>query len=184
MTCKNARRKILQRYASVAQWIDAQVKRRGNVAKKLDWAIKSEVEKAIRALEGCYLLRTNLKEPSAAKVLEMYTQLSQVEDAIRTTKHDLWVRPIFHWTPKRVEAHILMSIIAYAMGWVIQREHRAKGGTLTLREILRELRQIQSVLVSVQTSDATLLKLRRVTKPNPQQAFILHTLGLNIPNTM
>ena len=44
--------------------------------------------------------------------IEQYKGLWLVEEAFRLTKHDLQVRPVYHWTPKRIEAHIAMCFMA------------------------------------------------------------------------
>ena len=39
-------------------------------------------------------------------VIARYHQLWEIEACFRTNKHDLKIRPIYHWTPQRVRAHI------------------------------------------------------------------------------
>ena len=56
--------------------------------------------------DGLRGIITNARELSDEEVLNQYCNLWQVEEAFRVTKHDLKVRPIFHWKPRRVEAHI------------------------------------------------------------------------------
>ena len=48
----------------------------------------------------------------SAEVLSHYHGLWQVEETFRVSKHDLRVRPIHHWTPARVHAHIAISFMA------------------------------------------------------------------------
>ena len=48
-----------------------------------------------------------------ADVLAHYRSLWQVEESFRITKHDLKVRPIYHWTPRRVRAHIAIAFMAF-----------------------------------------------------------------------
>ncbi|MGZ8436690.1 MAG: IS1634 family transposase, partial [Candidatus Binatia bacterium] len=62
-----------------------------------------------RRREGRYLLRTNLTETDPAKLWSLYLQLVNVEEAFKNLKGDLAVRPIFHQSEKRIEAHILVS---------------------------------------------------------------------------
>ena len=57
---------------------------------------------------GC----TSLTDPDETHVLEQYRGLWQVEETFRVTKHDLNIRPIFHWTPARVRAHIAICFMA------------------------------------------------------------------------
>jgi transposase len=46
--------------------------------------------------------------------ISKYKDLFEVEHAFRSLKSQLKVRPIFHWTDKRIEGHIAMCFIAYA----------------------------------------------------------------------
>ena len=54
----------------------------------------------------------NLPDMDSAEVLSHYHDLWQVEETFRISKHDLRVRPIYHWTPARVHAHIAISFTA------------------------------------------------------------------------
>lgn len=47
------------------------------------------------------------------EVIEKYADLFEVEHAFRSLKSQLKVRPIFHWTDKRIQGHIAMCFIAY-----------------------------------------------------------------------
>jgi len=49
-----------------------------------------------------------------AELFNQYRQLWQVEDSFRITKHDLRARPIFHWTERRIRAHLAIAFMAYA----------------------------------------------------------------------
>jgi hypothetical protein len=68
--------------------------------------------KQVRRREGRYLLRTNLTETDPVKLWNYYLQLVQVEEAFRTLKSDLAIRPIFHQEPSRIEAHVLYSCVS------------------------------------------------------------------------
>ena len=48
---------------------------------------------------------TNLPDMDSAEVLSHYHGLWQVEETFRISKHDLRVRPIYHWTPAQVHRH-------------------------------------------------------------------------------
>jgi transposase len=44
--------------------------------------------------------------------------LAQVERAFRSIKTmDLHVRPVFHWSEKRVRAHVFLCMLAYHVEW-------------------------------------------------------------------
>lgn len=69
--------------------------------------------------------------------------LVRVEEAFRTLKQDLHLRPICHHWEHRTEAHVLFAWTAYALYWVLERTHRrplpaglfagAKARTLSCR---------------------------------------------------
>ena len=68
-----------------------------------------------------------------------------MENAFRVTKHDLKVRPVYHWKPERVKAHIAISFVAYTM--VKHLEYRVK---LQFKKLSPE--KIRQILIKVQTS--------------------------------
>lgn len=78
-------------------------------------------------------------------VLGKYSDLWNVEAAFRVTKHDLAVRPIFHWKPERVRAHIGICFIAYSL--VKNLEYRVK-----LQYKALSIETIRQTLLRVQTS--------------------------------
>lgn len=59
-----------------------------------------------------YLTNTGL---SAKDVSENYVQLWQIENAFRISKTDLKVRPVHHYLRRRIEAHICIAFVAYAI---------------------------------------------------------------------
>jgi transposase len=63
--------------------------------------------------DGLHGMISNSKNLSAQEILSQYRGLWQVEESFRITKHDLKVRPIFHWTPKRIRAHIAICFLAF-----------------------------------------------------------------------
>jgi len=72
------------------------------------------------SLDGIYVVRTSV--PAATMVAEdavaTYKSLSRVERAFRCTKTvDLKVRPIHHYLPERVRAHVLICMLAYYVEW-------------------------------------------------------------------
>ena len=65
--------------------------------------------------EGCYLLRSNVKEWSAEELWHACIQLTEAEAAFRIHKSDLSLLPIWHQKQRRAEAHILVCFLAYVL---------------------------------------------------------------------
>src|SRR6266702_3131652 len=72
------------------------------------------------ALDGFYVLRTNLAEQTLAApdVVRSYKQLAHAERAFRTLKSpELEIRPVRHRRADRVRAHAFLCLLAYHLEW-------------------------------------------------------------------
>lgn len=77
---------------------------------------KTEAIAAEAALDGIYVVRTNLPKKllDDAATVGAYKSLARVERAFRSLKTvNIHLRPIFHWTTPRVRAHVLLCMLAY-----------------------------------------------------------------------
>jgi transposase len=71
-------------------------------------------------LDGIYVIRTSMpaEHLDATETVQAYKDLSRVERAFRSLKSiDLEIRPIRHWTPQRVRAHVFLCMLAYHVEW-------------------------------------------------------------------
>ena len=120
-------------------------KRYLKVSNKIEVEINEEKIKNDSRWDGLHGVATNAKDISDNEILAQYKNLWNVENAFRITKHDLKVRPVFHWKPSRVKAHLAISFTAYAL--VKYLEYRVK---LQYRKLSCE--KIRQVLIKAQTS--------------------------------
>ena len=144
---------------------------------RLDKAKLKEAERR----DGHYLLRTNLVAEDPAVLWDRYMQLTQIEAAFKCLKSDLGIRPIYHQLEHRVEAHIMVAFLAYCLSVTLQQKLRGHAAGLTPRAVLEKLAAIQMLDVSFPTTDGRLLVMPRYTEPEPEQAIVLHQLGLVLP---
>lgn len=72
---------------------------------------EEKIQKA-QLWDGLHGVITNIDDMKAVETLSHYHGLWQIEESFRITKHDLRIRPIFHWTPRRIKAHIAISFMA------------------------------------------------------------------------
>ena len=131
--------------------------------------------------EGRYLLRTNLTESDPVKLWTYYLQLVQVEQAFRTLKSDLAIRPIFHQEEKRIEAHVFIAFLAYCLYVTLGRQLKPLAPGLTARSALEKLAAVQMVDVHIPTTDGRELTLTRYTQPEPELQLLLERLRLTLP---
>ena len=66
------------------------------------FSLRKDKLRDVRRREGRYLLRTNLVGHDPSEMWAFYTQLVQVEEAFKTLKGDLAIRPIHHQKEKRI----------------------------------------------------------------------------------
>jgi transposase len=135
----------------------------------------------VRRREGRYLLRTNLTAHKPDALWTFYIQLTEVEQAFKEIKHDLSIRPIFHKTDERIEAHIFVAFLAYCLQVTLKAKLRTLAGGTTPREVLDKFKAQQMVDVMLPTTDGRELTLSRYTQPEPEQRMLLQQLRLTLP---
>jgi transposase len=159
--------------------------------------------KAALATDGAYLLRSNQGGWTATAFWETYMQLAVVERAFRVLKSELRLRPVWHQDSGRVEAHVQVCVLAYALWKTL--DHLAKQARLQTRikkpdprygnaapkprpmtpeVILRELSKITLGDIHLETTDGQQLVLSRVARPDAEQARILAALNLQLPERL
>jgi len=135
----------------------------------------------VRRHEGRYLLRTNLTESDPAKLWEYYLRLVAVEEAFKTLKGDLAIRPIFHQREHRIEAHIFIAFLAYCLHVTLGHRLRNLAPGLTPRSVLEKFCAVQMIDVHVPTTDGRELTLTRYTQPERELQLLLDKLRLALP---
>jgi transposase len=147
----------------------------------LEFSLDRVKLRRVRRKEGRYLLRTNLTAHEPDALWTFYIQLTEVEQAFKEIKHDLAVRPIFHKTEERIQAHIFVAFLAYCLQVTLKAKLRAVAGGTTPREVLAKFKTLQMVDVHLPTTDGRELILSRYTQPEPEQRLLLDQLRLRLP---
>ena len=76
-------------------------------------------------------------------VLSQYRRLVKIEDCFRVNKSTLKMRPIYHFKPERIRAHIAICYMAFSI--IRQLEYRVKlVQKLSIPSIIEELNSVQS----------------------------------------
>ena len=149
---------------------------------------KAAWKKAIER-DGCYLLRAHMPweqwptgmEKQAPVLWKWYMQLVRVEEAFKTLKGDLNLRPIHHQLQSRVEAHVLVAFLGYCLSSSLRMKLIKAAPGLTPRAALASLSAIQMLEVQVPTTDGRVLVMPRYTEPEARQQMILESLRLTLP---
>ena len=130
---------------------------------------------------GSYILRTNWAETDPKTLWNTYIQLTEVEDAFRTAKHDLGMRPIFHQKKDRTQAHILVCFLSLALWRTLQQWMKASGLGTAPRKLLEEMREIKSLDVLLPAREKT-IRLRVVATAPQALKVLLQRMKIPLPN--
>jgi transposase len=151
---------------------------------RIRWRRRGAAQTWARSSQGCYVLRSNVADWDAEELWRAYMHLTDAEAAFRIHKTQLRVRPVWHQLAHRVQAHLLVCFLAYALrktleGWMAQ---AGLGNSPTT--VLEELGRIQSTDVVAPTTDGRRIRLRCVVRPDKAQSTLLQHLGLKLPQRL
>jgi transposase len=102
-----------------------------------------------------YITNTDL---SAASVYKQYSELWQVERAFRVTKGVLDLRPMFHFTKKRIEAHVCICFVAYKCYKELERILKTTDIKLSVDKVLSIAKTITTIRIKLQQTNETIEK--------------------------
>lgn len=126
---------------------------------------------AAERLDGKFVVHSNDDTLSAADMALGYKQLQRVEEAWRSMKSGLRLRPVFHWAPHRIHAHVAITVLALLLERVT--EHACAD---TWRNIRDDLKRIQ--LAQLLSPHG---RIWQVTEPTPEAAKRLKLLQIKPP---
>lgn len=130
--------------------------------------------------DGLFGIITNLKQTPAQEVLAHYHGLWQIEQCFRVSKHDLKIRPVFHWTPRKVKAHIAICFMALTCVRYLNYRLKTQGINLSEQAIRNALLQVQiSILKHQQTGKYYGIPSRKTTEAEK----IYKSLGVKLSDT-
>jgi hypothetical protein len=129
---------------------------------------------AVRAeekLDGKWVVTSNDDTLSAEDLALGYKQLMRVEQCWRTIKSGLKTRPVYHWTPHRICAHVSLCVLAL----LLERVAEIRAGD-TWRNIAAELDTIK--VVEYERGGA---RVRQTTEVRGNAADLLRRLRIAPP---
>ena len=122
-------------------------------------------------LDGKWVITSNDDSLSAEDLALGYKQLMRVEECWHTVKSGLRTRPIFHWTPHRICAHVSLCVLAL----LIERVAEIRAGD-TWRNIRDQLETIK--VVEYERGEA---RIEQTTEVRPKVAKLLELLKVELP---
>jgi len=173
--------KLLGKNSRGAGLFDVEVSESPSGGAQITWTKKEKWRQWSQLSEGCYMLRSNVRDWSPEELWKAYIHLAEAENAFRIHKSDLSVRPVWHQKDERVQAHILICFLAYVLWKTLRRLCRKAGLGDEPRKVLWELAQLKLTDVILPTRNGTQIRLRRVEAPDTHQRILLQRLKLSLP---
>jgi len=160
----------------LSSWLSPQAEGR-TLRAVMDASARAEVAK----LDGCYVLKTDLKPAQATKETldARYRSLAQVEREFRTSKTaHLEQRPVYVRRESRTRGHLLVVMLAYCL--VNDLTARWAGLDVTVREGLHELRELCLTELVLPTG----ARLAEIPRPRPSSQRLLAAAGVELPTLL
>jgi len=128
----------------------------------------------LERFDGKFVVHSNDDSLTAEDMALGYKQQQRVEEAWRTMKGGLRMRPVFHWAPHRIHAHIAITVLSLLLERAI--EHACQD---TWRNIRDDLKQIQ--LAQLSSPNGTVWQ---VTEPGREADNRLKALKIKPPQPL
>ncbi len=193
--------RLRERWPAASAFARVQVERDENGrATAVTWRYDRDKLRVALARDGAYLLLSDRTDWTAEQLWTTYIQLTRAEEAFRAMKTHLLLRPMWHQRGDRNEAHIFVCVLAYMLWKALDHLLRHAGLMTRIRKpdsrwgsagpkdrpmspaaALRLLHDVQIGDILLPTVDGRELRLRRVARPNPEQAELLAGLDLALP---
>lgn len=97
--------------------------------------------------DGLHGVITNAQDLRCEEVLSRYRGLWQIEESFRMNKHDLKMRPVYHWTERRIRAHIMICFLAFAVSKQAVYRLAVQKHPMSFEQLRNELLHVQASLV-------------------------------------
>ena len=174
-----ALRKINERCEKlkVSQWVEAVAVSDRKISLTTDQNVLAEIEK----LDGCYVLKTDLKKKAASKetIHSRYKDLAQVEWAFRTSKTvQLEMRPVNVRLARRTRGHVFVVMLAYRI--VQELAHRWHEINLTVAEGIQELTTLCATEMLINDQP----RCHKIPQPRLSTKELLKAASVRLPDVL
>jgi len=109
----------------------------------LDWWIDANAWQAAERKDGRFLLVTNDAHLSYPEMLALYRKKDAVEKRFEVCKQDLKMRPLHVHSDERIQALLMVNLIALLAYSLLERQAEQHGLGLTARRLIDQLATLQ-----------------------------------------
>ena len=125
-------------------------------------------------IDGKLVVETTLTDLAPPLVIKRYKELQIIERGFRCLKSTLKLRPVHHWTERRIRAHVFICVMALQMERFMAA--RLEGTKTSVQTALEKLRQIKAGHLTLNS-----VKKPMLMAPGEDHKAIYRQLELSFP---
>lgn len=174
--------RILQRFPSMAAFYEI-VTDANEAGERIIRVIARQKETSPReeVIRGCYVIESSQQDLEPKAIWDLYTTLHKVEQAFKSLKTDLGVRPIHHQQATRTEGHLFISVLAYHLLATIESLLRAAGDHRSWATIRDTMSTLSRGTITCAGTDGNVHHIRITSALETEHRQILESLAIDIP---
>lgn len=134
-------------FSTIKDWVikngyKKYIKITGKNGTEVNIDIDEEKFKKEAVYDGKWVLTTNTNL-EAKDIALYYKSLSQVEQGFRDLKSEIKTDPMYHWTTKRIRAHVFICFLALLLKLSLKRQLKESGSDLDFSLAMKEINRIR-----------------------------------------
>jgi len=168
-----ARAATCLRRSPVGRLLTATAYQTATGAVDLRWAVDRLALFKTMQHDGRYLLVTNDWQLGPRRMLELYRSKDALEKRFEVAKQDLHIRPLYVHSDVRIQALLLVNMLALLAYSLLERQVQQAGLQITTRRMVEHLEGL--TVIETHCCDGSVL--RRLTPCTPEQAALVAMLA-------
>jgi len=167
--------RLKERFKRVARRYEIEIARdeKTNLATEIVWQRREQDDRS-----GFYCLRSNRLDFKEQPLFDIFSMLTDIEDAFRSMKSELGLRPVYHQKERRVDGHLFITVLAYHVLHAIRFKLRKRGMTQSWSTIRKGLSTHMRITTTMKRDDGKMIHIRRSSRPEPSHIQIYDALNL------
>jgi transposase len=138
--------------------------------------LRRDVYRKQRRHDGFFVLKTNHLGLSPEAILDANLQLQEIERCFRLIKARLKLRPIYHYSQRRVETHIFLVYLAFLIAKSLVWKLEAAGLNASVAWALEQLSRLRAI---EHTWEGQAI-VAQATRPDAELETVLLALGIKL----
>jgi transposase len=165
--------RLKERYKKIARRYEITVTQNDNLVTSVTWRRKTEDHHV-----GMYTLRSNRLDFTEQEFFDIFSMLTDIEDAFRSMKSELGLRPVHHQKEHRSDGHLFLTVIAYHIMQTIRYTLKGKKINESWSTIREALSTHVRITTTMKREDGKVIHIRKSTRPELFHAKIYDALHL------